>query len=140
MTGGAEYSRSFTVDTLTHLKIRAYDKAGNASRVTAVTIRSLADRLVFTAPASVKVAVKSRYLQARVSSSLRATVTAVISGRGLKAPHTWRFLIGPGATMVQFRLPTSIKRPGRYTVSWKVESATNTVKRTTRVVLGHPRP
>jgi hypothetical protein len=138
MTAGADYSRSFTVDTVTHLKIRAYDKAGNASRVTAITIRSLADRLVFTAPTLVKVAVKSRYLQARVRSSLRATVTAVMSGRGLKAPHTWRFLIGPGATLVQFRLPPAIERPGHYTVVWKVRSATSSVTRTTRVVLGRP--
>ena len=135
---GTEYTRPFTVTTLTRLKVRAYDKVGNPSRVVSVTIHSLADRLLFAAPAQVKISVKAKFVEARVSCNARAVVTAVLRGSGLK-PVQWRFLLGSGTSIVQFRLPKTLARPGRYTVSWTVQAGGKTVKRTTRVVIGVPK-
>jgi hypothetical protein len=135
---GAEYDGALRVRALTHLKVRAYDKAGNASQVVGVTIHSLADRLVFAAPRQLKIKVKARYVQARVSSTARVRVTAVMSGAGLKQPHRWRFILGSGASIVQLQLPKSIKRPGRYAVVWNASAGTKRAKASTRVVLGLP--
>ena len=45
---GTEYDKELTVRSLTRLKVRAYDKAGNASTTVGVTIASLADKLMVT--------------------------------------------------------------------------------------------
>jgi chitobiase/beta-hexosaminidase-like protein/Big-like domain-containing protein len=135
---GVEYEGGLRVRTLTHLKVRAYDKAGNASEVVGVTIRSLADRLVFAAPVQLRAKVRAAYVQARVSSSARAKVTAVMTGRGLRTPHSWRFILGSGTSIVRLQLPKSIKRPGRYTVVWNVQAGTKRSRASTRVVLGLP--
>jgi Chitobiase/beta-hexosaminidase C-terminal domain len=135
---GTEYEGALRVRTLAHLKVRAYDKAGNASEIVGVTVRSLADRLVFAAPAQLRVKVRARSMQARVSSSARATVTAVMTGPGLRQPHRWRFILSSGATIVQLQLPKTIKRPGRYTVVWNVVAGTKRTRASTRVVLGLP--
>ena len=119
---GTEYTRPFTVTTLTRLKVRAYDKVGNPSKVVSVTIRSLADRLLFAAPVQVKIGVKAKFLEARVSCSARAVVTAVLRGSRLAKPVRWRFVLGSGTSIVQFRLPKNLARPGRYTVSWTVQA------------------
>jgi hypothetical protein len=137
--GGAEYRTAFTVGTLTHLKVRAYDKAGNASKVTNVTIRSLADRLAFVAPVRLTVKLKARYVQAHVISNARAKVTAVMTGAGLKRAQRWSFILTPGGSIVQLTLPKAIERPGRYTVVWNVQAGTRRARKTTRVVLGHPK-
>jgi hypothetical protein len=135
---GVEYEGALRVRTLTRLKVRAYDKTGNASEVVGATIRSLADRLLFAAPTQLRVRIRAKSLQARVSSNARATVTAVMTGPGLRRPHRWRFILGSGASIVQLQLPKSIKRPGRYTVVWNVVAGTKRVKASTRVVLGLP--
>jgi hypothetical protein len=132
---GTEYSKAFSVATLIHLKVRAYDKAGNRSNAVSVTIRSLADRLVFGAPVRVSVRPAARYLQARVNSTRRARVSAVMSGRGLRRPQRWRFTLGSGASIIQLRLPAKIKRPGQYRVVWTVVSGTKRTTKTTHVFL-----
>jgi chitobiase/beta-hexosaminidase-like protein len=135
---GDEYVKGFTVSHLTDLKVRAYDKAGNASAVRSVTIRSLADRLVFAAPVQVEVKAHARYLQARVSSSHPARVSAVLRGQGLKKQTRWRFVLGSGSSIVQLRLPTGIRRSGRYSVSWSVQAGARKATKTTRILLGRP--
>jgi chitobiase/beta-hexosaminidase-like protein len=137
---GVEYDGALTVRTLTHLRVRAYDRVGNTSEVVEKTIRSLADRLVFAAPAQLKAKVRARYLQARISSSARAKVTAVMTGVGLKHPQSWRFIVSSGASIVELRLPKAIKRPGRYTLVWNVQTGTRRAKTSTRVVLGGTSP
>ena len=135
---GNEYVRAFTVLSLTPLRARAYDRAGNASSVAGVTIRLLADRLVFGVPPRASVKASARYLQARVSSTRKAKVAAVMSGKGLKKPERWRFTLGSGASIVQLRLPKAIKRPGRYNVVWNVTSGSKKSKKTMRVTLLRP--
>jgi hypothetical protein len=132
---GLEYSKPLVVRSLTHLKVRAYDKAGNATAPLSLTIRSLADRLVFAAPARLSVRPAGRYLQARVSSTKRARVLAVMSGRGLKKPERWRFTLTAGASIVQLRLPRTIKRGAGYTVRWTVTAGTKRTAKVTRVTL-----
>jgi hypothetical protein len=133
--GGFEYTSPFTVRSLTHLTVRAFDRAGNASSPLSLTVRSLADQLVFGAPARLSIGSAARYLEARVSSTRRAHVLAVMTGPGLKAPGRWRFILEGGTWMVQLRLPETIERGGAYTVRWTVSAGTKSTSRTTQVTL-----
>jgi chitobiase/beta-hexosaminidase-like protein len=131
---GVQYTTPFAVSSLTNLKVVAFDKAGNASAVTAITVRSLADSLVLAAPLRVTVRPAGRYLRARVSSTQRARMVATMTGRGLGL-HRWRFTIARGASIVQLRLPLHIRRPGTYTVRWNAAYGTKRAAKLTRVTL-----
>ena len=132
---GFEYASPFVVRSVTHLTVRAFDKAGNASNPLSLMVRSLADRLVFGAPARLSVGRAARYLEARVSSTRRAHVLAVMTGPGLKAPGRWRFSLEGGAWIVQLRLPETIQRGGAYTVRWTVSAGTRSTSKVTQVTL-----
>jgi Chitobiase/beta-hexosaminidase C-terminal domain len=128
---GIEYTRTFGVQTLAHLRVRAYDKAGNASNAVDVTIRSAATRLVFTPPAHLVVKSGARYLFARVASTRRGVVSAILTGPGLKTPQRWRFVLGSGTSIVQLRLPAGLARKGRYKLVWTVRAGTQKASKTT---------
>jgi len=132
---GIDYSRGFALRTLTHLKVRAYDQAGNPSKIVAMTIRSAADRLVFAAPPRLRVKSGAHYLFVRVSSSLRAIAAATMTGPKLKRPHRWRFVLSAGASIVQFRLPPGLAPAGRYRVVWTIQAGPQRATRATQVVL-----
>ena len=132
---GFEYASPFVVRSRTHLTVRAFDKAGNASSPLSLTVRSLADRLVFGAPDRLSVGPAAHYLQARLSSTRRARVLAVMTGPGLKAPGRWRFILEGGAWIVQLRLPETIQRRGAYTVRWAVSAGTRGTSKVTQVTL-----
>jgi hypothetical protein len=136
---GIEYTRPFSVRTLAHLKVRAYDKAGNPSSPLALTVHSLANRLVFSAPPHLAVKSGARYLWGRVTSTLRATVSATMTGPNLKQPRRWRFILTSGTSIVQLRLPTGLARTGRYKVVWAVHAGTQKTSKTTLVVVGRPK-
>jgi hypothetical protein len=132
---GNEYTRAIPLTALTHLKVRAFDQAGNSSALVALTVNSLSGRLVAGAPASVVVAKKGGYVRARLSSTRRALVTATMTGTGLKKPVRWNFVLSPGSSVVQLRLPKTVKRPGTFRVVWKLSADTRRVQKTTRVTL-----
>jgi len=136
---GTEFARSFVARTLTHLKVRAYDKAGNASEIAALTIRSSADRLVFAAPLRMSVKTGAGYLFTRVTLTRRAIVSATMTGPRLKRAQRWHFLLEPGTSIVKLRLPAGLARTGRYRVVWAVRAGTQTTTRTTMVVFGRPK-
>jgi hypothetical protein len=136
---GAEYVGRFTLRTLTRLKVRAYDKAGNASKVVSLMVRSAADRLVFSAPLRVAIGSGARYLAVRVNSSHRAIVTATMTGPSLKQPKRWRFIVDPGTSVIRFRLPSGLSATGRYTVVWAVQAGTRRTTKTTHIVFRLPR-
>jgi hypothetical protein len=133
--GGFEYTSPIVVRSPTHLTVRAFDRAGNASNPLSFTVRSLADRLVFGAPGQVSVAPAARYLQARVTSTRRAHVVAVMTGPALKSPGRWRFILEGGAWIVQLRLPEAVERGAVYTVRWTVSAGTRRTTRVTQVTL-----
>ncbi len=127
--------KAFAIRTPTTLKVRAYDKAGNASGIVSVKVNSQADRLVLAAPAKVAVKPKALYMQAKVTASLRSTVAATMSGKGLKKAQRWRFTLSAGSSIVQLRLPKTIARPGTYKLAWVASTGTKKAAKTTRVVL-----
>ena len=131
---GYEYTRGFTVQAMTHLTVRAFDKAGNSSALS-LTIDSRANRLVFGAPSLVVVKAKARYVAARVTSTHRASVRATMTGTGLKKAMRWNFILASGTSIVKLRLPTTIRRPGSYRVVWTVTSDTRKASKTTSVRL-----
>jgi Fn3 associated len=132
---GNEYTRAIPLTGLTHLKVRAFDKAGNPSTLAALTVTSLAGRLLVGAPASVVVTAKVGYVRVKLSSTRRALVTAMMSGTGLKKPLRWNFVLSPGTSLVQLRLPKTIRRPGTYRVVWKLSADTRRAQKTTRVTV-----
>ena len=115
--------------------MRAFDKAGNPSTLVALTVNSLAGRLLVAAPVSVVVTARGGYVRARLSSTRRALVSATMSGPGLKKPVRWNFVLPPGTSLVQLRLPKTIRRPGAYRVVWKLSADTRRAQKTTRVTL-----
>lgn len=132
---GNEYTRAVPLTALTHLKVQAFDKAGNPSALVALTVNSLSGRLLVGAPSSVVVAKKGGYLRARLRTSRRSLVTATMTGTGLKKPVRWNFVLSPGTSVVQLRLPKMLRRPGTYRVLWKLSADTRRVQKTTRVTL-----
>jgi hypothetical protein len=131
---GAAYQSPFVLTRVARLRVRAFDKVGNGSPVSTMTIRSLANRLSFAAPASLRVGAGARYLATRVVSSRRAMATVTMTGPKLKKARRWRFVVGQGASIVRFKLP-QLASSGRYTIRWTVRAGTWKVARTTHVVL-----
>ncbi|HEY7692412.1 MAG TPA: FN3 associated domain-containing protein [Gaiellaceae bacterium] len=132
---GNEYTRGIPLRGLTHLKVRAFDRAGNPSSLTSLTVSSLANRLVVTAPRAVVVKAKARYVLAKIRSTRRALVSATMSGKSLKKALHWHFVLASGTSVVQLRLPKTIKRPGSYRVVWTLNADTRHARTTTRVTL-----
>jgi hypothetical protein len=130
---GAEYEGPFVVRTTTTLLIRAFDRVGNAGSLVRATVRSLADRFIFAAPAHLSAKADAQVLSARLTSSHRAIASATMLGPGLTKPHRWRFLLDPGTSLVQLHLPAL--HAGRYTITWSARSRAQTTRKTTRVVL-----
>jgi hypothetical protein len=130
---GVEYFHGFTLRKLTHLRVRAYDRAGNPSQTAIITVRSEAERLVFGAPPRLKVTSKARFMFARVTSTRRAIVTASMTGPGLGAAHRWQFVLTQGTSVVQIRLPAGLVTPGRYRVVWSVQAGSQKTTKTTWV-------
>src|SRR4029077_331690 len=87
--GGTEYSDALMVRSLTDLTVRAYDKTGNASAPVSVTVVSLVDKLVVTAPARVTVKAGARYLVVRMSTTRRSLASAAMSRPGAKRAAGW---------------------------------------------------
>jgi hypothetical protein len=136
---GIEYTRTFSVRTLARLRVRAFDKAGNASNPAVMTIRSAADRLVFSAPPRLAVKSGARYLFARVTSTRRAIASATMTGPNLKTPQRWHFVLGSGRSIVQLRLPARLAHTGRYRVVWTVRAGTQKTSKTTLIAVGRPK-
>jgi hypothetical protein len=137
--GGVEYRGPFSIHSLTRLKARAFDKAGNPSSPLELTVRSLADRLFISAPPRLAVKAGARYLFARVTSTRRSIASATMSGPNLKHPRRWRFVLGVGTSIVQLQLPSGLARPGRYKIVWTARAGTQKTSKTTLVTLGPPR-
>ncbi|MGE5274572.1 MAG: chitobiase/beta-hexosaminidase C-terminal domain-containing protein [Verrucomicrobiota bacterium] len=132
---GNQYLRRITVSGSTRLKIRAFDKAGNASPLVSLTVVSRANRLVFGAPSAVVLGAKARYLSLRVTSTRRASVRVTMTGTGLKKPARWSFILDSGTSVVRMRLPKGVKHPGSYRVVWSLRSGTGTTTKSTHLTL-----
>ena len=132
---GNQYLKGITVNGLTHLKLRAFDKAGNASPLVNLTVVSRARKLVFGAPAAVVVGPKAKYVALRVTSTRRASVRLTMTGTGLKKPAHWSFILDAGTSIVRVRLPKGVKHPGSYRVVWSLRSGTGTTSKSTRLTL-----
>jgi hypothetical protein len=136
---GADYEGPLVVSTLTRLKVRAYDRVGNASAVVGATVRSLADRLVFTAPRRLAAKVGVRFLSARVVSTRRAIVSATMSGPNLGKPQRWRFILDSGLSIVRLRLAARPAARAGYRISWAAQAGSQTAKATTWVAFRRSR-
>ena len=129
---GAEYGGPFVLRTRAVVRTRAFDRVGNASALETVTIHSTADRLSFTAPLRLNVATAAKYLQARVNTSKRIIVTAVLTGPGLRKAQQWRFILPSGPSIVRLRLP-ALSRTGRFRLVWHLSAGSQKVTKTSYV-------
>jgi len=132
---GNQYFKGIAVNGLSHLKVRAFDKAGNASPLVNLTVVSRASKLVFGAPPAVVLGPKAKYVLLRVTSTRRASVRLTMTGTGLKKPARWSFILDAGTSIVRVRLPKGVKHPGSYRVVWSLKSGTGTTTRATRLTL-----
>jgi chitobiase/beta-hexosaminidase-like protein len=132
---GNEYQRSITVNGVTRLKVRAFDRAGNASSLVSVTVVSLASRLAFRAPAALKLGPHARFASLRVTSTRRASVRMTMTGTGLKRAARWSFILDPGTSIVRLRLPKGVKHPGTYRIVWTLTSGSGKTTKSTRLTL-----
>jgi len=132
---GNEYLKGISVQGLTHLKIRAFDNAGNATPLINLTVNSRANRLDFGGPAALVVAPKARFVSLKVTSSLRANVRLTMTGTGLKKPARWYFILDSGTSVVRLRLPAAVKHPGTYRLVWSLSSGTQTRTKAMRLTL-----
>lgn len=134
-THGYEYVGRIPVQGAIRVKARAFDRAGNASPLVALRVKSLANRLLVAAPTSVVVKAKAHVVEVRLSSTKRALVTATMAGPGLKKPLQWHFVLDSGTSIVQLHLPAAIKRAGKYRVTWSIVADSSKALRTTNVEL-----
>jgi hypothetical protein len=132
---GNEYLRGIAINGVARLKIRAFDKAGNASPLVSVTVVSRASRLVFRAPTALKLGANARYASLKVTSTRRASVRMTMTGTGLKRAVRWSFILDPGTSIVRLRLPKGVKHPGTYRIVWTLTSGSGKTTRSTRVTL-----
>jgi hypothetical protein len=132
---GNEYLKRFNVDGLTRLKVRAFDKAGNASPLLNLVVNSRANRLVFGGPKSLVAGRNAKFVSLRVTSTRRAKVKLTMTGTGLKKPVRWYFILDSGTTSVRLRLPNGVKHPGTYRIVWTLTSGTQTRTSSMRVTL-----
>jgi hypothetical protein len=58
-----------------------------------------------------------------------------MTGPGLKKALHWNFILPPGTSIVQLRLPATLKRPGTYRVVWTAVANVRKAQQTTRVTL-----
>ncbi|MBI4171450.1 MAG: Ig-like domain repeat protein, partial [Actinobacteria bacterium] len=88
-------------------------------------------RLVFKVAGSKRIALAKRTtIAARLQSSRPAAVTATLYGTKKQRLYAWKLRVKAGAQIVQLRVPTQIRKPGRYTVSWVARSGTEAIQRT----------
>ncbi len=132
---GNQYLKGISVQGLGHLKLRAFDKAGNASPLVNLMVVSRASKLAFAAPSAVVLGPRAKYLSLRVASTRRASVRLTMTGTGLKKPARWSFILDSGTSIVRVRLPKGVKHPGSYRVVWSLRSGTGTTSKSTRLTL-----
>jgi hypothetical protein len=66
-------------------------------------------------------------------------VTATLYGAKSKRLYTWRLRVKAGANVVKLRLPSQIRKPGAYQLTWIARSGTETIRRSVKVTLVGPK-
>ena len=96
-------------------------------------------RLAFSVAGSKRIELKrSTTVAVRIKVSKPAQVTATLQDAKRRRLHTWKLLVKAGANVVKLRLPTKVRRPGSYRLTWVARSGTETVSRTVALSLVGP--
>ena len=82
---------------------------------------------------------KTTTIAARIKVSRPASVTATLYTAKKQRLYTWRLKVKAGANVVKLRLPTQIRRPGTYSLTWVARSGTETIRRTVKLTLVGPK-
>jgi hypothetical protein len=114
-----------------------------SSAIDLVVARGVASpetKLVFSVAGSKKLLVaKTTTIAARIKVSRPANVTATLYTAKKQRLYTWRLKVKAGANVVKLRLPTQIRRPGAYSLTWVARSGTETVRHTVKLTLVGPK-
>ena len=62
-------------------------------------------------------------------------MTATLYGTKKQRLYAWKLRVKAGAQVVRLRVPTQIRKPGRYTVSWVARSGTEAIQRSLKMRL-----
>jgi hypothetical protein len=97
-------------------------------------------RLVFQVAGSKKLELaKQTSIAVRIQASRPAAVSATLYGAAKQRLYTWKLRVKAGAQVVRLHIPSQIRRPGHYTLTWVARSGTETISRTIKVQLVGPR-
>ena len=97
-------------------------------------------KLVFSVAGSKKLTVAKRMtIAARIKVSRPADVTATLYTASKQRLYTWRVKVKAGANVVKLRLPTQIRRPGTYSLTWVARSGSQTIRHTVKLTLVGPK-
>ena len=108
--------------------------------VVARGVTSAETKLVFSVAGSKKLVVtKTTTIAARIKVSRPASVTATLYSAKKQRLYTWRLKVKAGANVVKLQLPTQIRRPGTYSLTWVARSGTETIRRTVKLTLVGPK-
>ena len=72
---------------------------------------------------------------ARIVSTTKATATVTLRSSGGSQLATWAFKVKAGSNVLLFKLPSSVRKPGRYTVTWRLVAAGDSVVKTTKLTV-----
>ena len=113
-----------------------------SSAIDLVVARGVASpetKLVFSVAGSKQLTVtKKTTIAARVKVSRPADVTATLYSAGKQRLYTWHVKLKPGANVVKLQLPSQIRRPGAYTLTWVARSGTQTIRHTVKLTARRP--
>jgi hypothetical protein len=145
-TGDLTEGTTGTVGTVTGPQNLAFAGEGDAIDLTVApgTIAAYT-KFLFGVVSAKKVALtaKHRALAVRILLTRTARVNGVLfSPSGVKL-YTWRFSSRAGRSIVKLRLPSQVRRSGRYAIRWTARSHGETLTKTIRVRLiasGHGLP
>lgn len=97
-------------------------------------------KLVFSVAGSKRLALtKQTTIGARIKVSRPASATATLYGSKSTPLYTWRLRVKAGANVVGLRLPSQIRKPGAYQLTWIARSGTETIRRGVKVTLVGPK-
>ncbi|MGH3071841.1 MAG: beta strand repeat-containing protein [Gaiellaceae bacterium] len=95
-------------------------------------------RLAFSVAGSKRLTLKKRkqtFIPVRINLSKPAAVTATLRDAKKHRLYSWKLRAKAGANIVKLRLPSQIRRPGTYSLTWVARAGTETVSRTIKIKL-----
>ncbi|MEP6977765.1 MAG: hypothetical protein ABI948_06895 [Thermoleophilia bacterium] len=70
---------------------------------------------------------------ARITATKKATGTVTLRNAAGSQVATWAFKVKTGSNVLLFKMPASVRKPGRYTLTWRLVAEGDAVAKVTRL-------